>query len=159
MHKLTIQSVDCRAFHAHITLQISAAKLRGNRMRVILFQSRFAPMVQSGKKTQTIRKKARCKPGDQLSLRIWTGKPYRSKQKIFLSTVCVSVKKISIGHGLLRDEIDQEGDMISIDGFLLPSKDRAVLARSDGFECATDMLEFFKQNYGLPFHGELIQWS
>jgi hypothetical protein len=38
-------------------------------MRVIMFQPRFAGLVEAGLKTQTIRKNARCKIGDTLSLR------------------------------------------------------------------------------------------
>jgi uncharacterized protein YqfB (UPF0267 family) len=56
--------------------------------RTIMFQPRFARLVESGAKTQTIRVKSKAKhprplpkPGDFLSLREWEGKPYRSKQR------------------------------------------------------------------------------
>jgi hypothetical protein len=52
-------------------------------MKVLMFQPRFAPLVEAGTKTQTIRP-VRRRPivvGDELSLRAWTGLPYRSPQQ------------------------------------------------------------------------------
>lgn len=63
-------------------------------MRVILYQSGLGPKVLTGEKTTTLRsftglsKKgrigggAKCEPGDTLSHREWTGKAYRSKQRL-----------------------------------------------------------------------------
>jgi uncharacterized protein YqfB (UPF0267 family) len=121
-------------------------------MRVILFQSRFAPMVQSGKKTQTIRKKARCQPGDQLSLRQWSGRPYRSKQEELKAVVCTSVSTVSIGHG-------SEGTGMSINGEELNFHGRHLLAQLDGFMNAIEMRDWFREVHGLPFEGEIIQWD
>jgi hypothetical protein len=47
-----------------------------------MFQDRFADKVRDGRKLHTIRKTARCKVGDTLSLRRWSGTPYRSKQEL-----------------------------------------------------------------------------
>jgi hypothetical protein len=68
-------------------------------MRVIMFQDRFAELVRGGDKCQTIRWSARCRPGDVLSLRRWTGKPYRSKQETLREAVCTAVSPVAM-HGL-----------------------------------------------------------
>jgi hypothetical protein len=58
-------------------------------MIVYMFQDRFSELVRDGSKRQTIRKGLpRCKPGDTMSLRRWTGKPYRSKQEELRVAVC-----------------------------------------------------------------------
>ena len=120
-------------------------------MRVILFQPRFAELVRTGQKRQTIRKQARCKPGDLLSLRRWTGKPYRSKQQRLWGATCRSVCPISIGHGVYKDGI-------SVNGVECSMSQRARVAREDGFGCVTEMLDWFEQTHGLPFVGEVIAW-
>ena len=52
-------------------------------MRVIMFQPRFEEPILQGIKGSTIRGKARCKEGDELSLRVWIGKPYRQTTGAF----------------------------------------------------------------------------
>lgn len=51
---------------------------------VRMFKPQFAPLVESGKKLQTVRPtpKRMPKPGDKISLREWTGLPYRSNAVI-----------------------------------------------------------------------------
>jgi len=120
--------------------------------RVIVFQYRFADLVRAGKKTQTIRKTARCKPGDQLSLRRWSGRPYRSEQEILRSAVCKTVRYISIGY--------KPGKWgISVLGVELSESKREAMARADGFESEREMLAWFDKTHGLPFYGELIEWT
>jgi hypothetical protein len=116
---------------------------------VILFQDRFAGKVRDGSKCQTIRRAARCKPGDTLSLRRWTGKPYRSKQETLRETVCTAVFPVEI-----RDELGIE--WIRVNRVYV---NRARFARADGFACSTDMLAWFDGEHGLPFAGEVIMWS
>lgn len=116
-------------------------------MRVILFQDRFAELVRMGVKCQTIRKTARCSPGDVLSLRRWTGKPYRSKQEILKTAVCESVEELFLGMNTLR-----VGDRT-----LCPfSQD--CFAIDDGFQDMGEMREWFAKTHGLPFDGWLIKW-
>lgn len=117
-------------------------------MRVILFQKRFAPLVASGQKTQTIRKTAWCRPGDMLSLREWTGKPYRSKQRVLSEVVCKEIHRIDI-----------TGQAMFLDGFGLCLERKDKLATADGFVSWTDMREWFDTNHGLPFEGYLITWE
>ena len=120
--------------------------------RVLMCQERFAPKVHDGTKSHTIRKSARCKPGALLSLRRWKGKPYRSKQEILREAICTAVIQITIGNGPNQDEI-------CIGGILADPLTRDRLARADGFECATDLLHWFRDVHGLPFSGWLIEWS
>ncbi len=120
-------------------------------MRVILFQPQFAELVRAGTKTQTIRRTARCKPGDKLSLRRWTGKPYRSKQETLRTVTCTAVRSVRIG--------EPWPDGLVIDGVEMPTPDRARVARQDGFRCMTEMLDWFDEVHGLPFEGTIIEWS
>lgn len=55
-------------------------------MNVILFQPRFEPLILAGTKTTTIRPtrrdgRPRARSGEQVSLRVWSGLPYRSPQR------------------------------------------------------------------------------
>lgn len=110
-------------------------------MRVFLFKERFADLIVSGQKTTTIRATAWCKPGDDLSLRKWTGKPYRSKQAVLMDTKCQSVSPIFV------DEAPSPQDQLTPE-----------IARGDGFSSVEEMREFFRSVHGLPFHGDLIAW-
>lgn len=114
-------------------------------MRVILFQDRFADKVRDGSKTHTIRKTARCKPGDVLSLRRWTGKPYRSEQETLREAVCTAVHAVTIF------PFD-----VTVDGQRVPGQHLAV---KDGFRDWDEMREWFENVHGLPFVGWLIEWS
>lgn len=120
-------------------------------MRVLLFQPRFARLVESGKKRCTIRAKARCTYGDELSLREWTGKPYRSKQRELRPTArCKYVSPITI------EAATDDGLTIRVSG-LPVSADEVALA--DGFASARAMRRWFADTHGLPFRGELIEWE
>jgi hypothetical protein len=107
-------------------------------MRVFLFQDRFAELVRAGTKRQTIRARARCKPGDELSLRRWTGKPYRSKQEILRSG-----ERCNAVLGVLIEE-----DTIPDNDF----------AQADGFKDWGELLDWFRKTHGLPFEGECVRW-
>ena len=121
-------------------------------MRVIMFQDKFAPKVRDGSKCQTIRKAARCKAGDTLSLRRWTGKPYRSKQEIFCEVVCESVELVLI--------LCLLGEVMAAVGFkVIRGADADAFARADGFADFGEMVKWFENTHGLPFNGWLIKWS
>lgn len=109
-------------------------------MRVILFQDKFAELVRSGAKKQTIRRKSRCKPGDELSLRKWSGKPYRSKQETICNSVCTRVQEVRIYEGPATETSE-------------------ILARADGFSSHAEMQAWFKNTHGLPFEGQQIEWA
>lgn len=120
-------------------------------MRVILFQERFASLVEAGTKRQTIRKAARCKVGDVLSLRRWSGKPYRSKQVIIKQTVCTGISMVIIEERNLIFPYHPD----SVKSY----KEMNDFARSDGFSDYGEMADWFMETHGLPFVGEVIQWA
>lgn len=108
-------------------------------MAVIMFQPQFHKAVESGEKRQTIRppRKRPIKAGQELSLRAWTGKPYRSAQREIKKAVCQSIEPIRI------DETFSDDDE----------------ARRDGFSDAEEMREWFRSTHGLPFSGDRIRWA
>ena len=110
-----------------------------------MFQDRFAALVADGTKRQTIRAVARCAVGDTLSLRRWTGKPYRSKQETLRQAVCTAVRAVTISH------FDA-----AIDGRPTSGQHIAVC---DGFCDWEDMRDWFERTHGLPFRGALIEWG
>ncbi len=115
---------------------------------VRMFKPQFAGLVLSGEKCQTVRPvpKRMPKPGDRLSLRGWTGAPYRSKQRVLRETRVEFVASIRITH---------EG--ISLNG--RPLEHPFKFARADGFNTPQDMLDWFNATHGLPFEGIVIYWS
>lgn len=122
-------------------------------MRVLMFQDRFAGKVLDGSKPHTMRKTARCKPGYVLSLRRWTGKPYRSKQETLRTETCLSVEPVHM------ENVRGRGFSVSIDGRSLLLSQIEDLALADGFDSYADMVSWFLHTHGLPFDGFLISWK
>jgi hypothetical protein len=126
-------------------------------MPQILFIPRFVPAVESGEKRQTIRlprKKNPIYPGDNLILGTWTGKPYRSKvRRLREGETCLSVELIEI-----EDEAPHFPYRIGLKRTWLSVRDRMALARTDGFSSVRDMIDWFRENHGLPFRGVVIRW-
>lgn len=129
-------------------------------MRVITFQPRFHQAIRNGVKTSTIRLKARCKGGDELSLRAWTGKPYRSKQAELMRAECVRVTPIT----LMFDEaplyvLMRNAKHSEIHNVLQPDELQA-LAAHEGFTSAEDMRQWFATTYPEgKITGEIITWK
>jgi len=127
-------------------------------MRVIMFQPRFALAVACGAKRQTIRPRAGCAAGDELSLRRWAGKPYRSKQVEIMRATCTGVQQVFIDADIgcwPRSWI-----FINIDGGEeLSARQAERFARDDGFASRAEMREWFDRVHGLPFCGDLIRWA
>ena len=115
----------------------------------LMFQPQFEPLILSGRKPHTIRPKRKIslKVGQPLSLRVWTGLPYRSPQREFHSANVQKVCAIRI------DSVD-----IVIDGTILPPLLQDEMAWHDGFADAAALRDWFTRNHGLPFEGELIYW-
>lgn len=117
---------------------------------VRLFQPRFAALVEAGRKWQTVRPepKRMPKPGDTISLRCWTGAPYRSKQRI------IREAEIRDVHHTL---IDADGmNLYERDAAWAP--DRDAFARADGFADWREMRAWFETEYDLPFRGIVLYW-
>ena len=115
---------------------------------VRMFQPRFAPLVGSGKKRQTIRKtpKRMPKPGDVISCREWTGKAYRSTQWEIWRAEITEVSRVLVS----RNGVTIEGR---------DSWDLNRFAVHDGFADWEDLTEWFENTHALPFEGILIKWG
>ena len=102
-------------------------------------------------KHHAIRSGNRWKVGDKFSPRVWSGKPYNSKQIIIAPDITiVSVQKI---------EMDLNG-IFSVDGKYLDEIRFLELAKNDGLEF-NDMVNWFMPNYDKPkeFKGQIICWN
>ncbi len=120
---------------------------------VRMFKSQFAPLVLSGEKCQTVRPtpKRMPKPGDRISLRMWTGKPYRSKQRVLRESEIAAVQTITLcdtGRELL----------VYVNGHELHPEEINAFAKADGFSGGIEMLNWFESTHGLPFEGVVIKW-
>ncbi len=117
---------------------------------VRLFKPQFAAAVRAGTKRQTVRPTPARLPqeGDAISLRAWSGKPYRSPQ-------------IRLGEGIIDAvaTITLDAHGIEIGPELLRPADAAQFAREDGFSDEQQLLEWFDATHGLPFTGILICWT
>lgn len=123
-------------------------------MVAINFSAELARAVEDDDKRQTIRKTARCKPGDTLHL--YTG--MRTKSCRLLGEArCTMVRRVEIratemfldGHRLFpwlgsRDQLDPTD---------------TEFAEADGFPGFMEMAAWFDRKYGLPFEGVVIQWE
>ena len=111
------------------------------------FQPRFAPLVESGTKTQTIRavgKRRHASPGDALQL--YTG--MRTKQcRLLLNATCLSTQKIEITFG----------GAVYLDNQWLHPCYIYPLALADGFKSEDEFYEFFIKK--AAFEGVLIKWE
>jgi hypothetical protein len=119
-------------------------------MIVLMCQEQFHGKILDGSKKHTIRGNARCKPGDLLSLRKWTGRPYRSKQAVLKEVICTKVTPITI---------TQYGIYNSGEQGYISSLEQDLLAVADGFNNFYGLADFFSKTHGLPFTGFLIGWE
>jgi len=108
--------------------------------------------VRDGSKPHTMRSTARCKPGDVLSLRRWTGKPYRSKQELLRTETCLAVEPVHV------ENVRGRGFSVWVQGLGLLQHQIEHLALADGFDSYEDMAAWFLHTHGLPWDGFLIQW-
>jgi hypothetical protein len=102
-------------------------------------------------KWHTIRKGNRWKVGDWFHPRVWSGKPYRSKQVDI--SIPIEIKKI------WEFEMDLNG-VYSLDGKYLNNDLYEEFALNDGLS-EEDMQFWFMPNYNKPkqFKGQVICWS
>lgn len=113
------------------------------------FQSRFAPLVESGEKRQTIRaegKRRHARPGDALQL--YTGMRTKGCRKL-MDTKCTFATEVYICRGI-------GSPAVTLAEFGAPDPD--AFARADGFDDFHAMLDWFAKMHGLPFAGVLIKW-
>ena len=126
-------------------------------MPALNFQKRFAPLVESGQKRQTIRAHRRDgRPNATIGgrLYLYTGMRTKGCRKLG-EAICTRVRSIEIFKGTLGIfYIQTKGQLLSASG-----KEANRLARADGFNHASEMCRWIEETHGLPFHGVVIGWS
>lgn len=120
------------------------------------FMPRFAVLVETGAKTQTIRKTdRRAKPGDIAFL--YTGQ--RTKHcRLLGKGVIKHVQPVELGrrrNGLPYARLPMPKGQV----FELMTDSLDALARADGFADGDKMVRWFDSKYGLPFHGFVHAWT
>ena len=110
------------------------------------FKQHFSSVVASGEKCQTIRKprKRQTIPGDTLYL--YTGMRTKNVKKL-REAECIAVLPVIIGTS-----------SVTLNGETLKTSEIDKLAKLDGFGTAQAFYDFFEENHGLPFEGEVIKW-
>ncbi len=117
-----------------------------------------------GIKNQTIRAGHRFKVGDKFSPRVWSGKPYNSKQIIIAPDI--EVKKIfdfkitTEANSEMRDDLS---NFLYINSKLVMNNQYELLAANDGLT-VTDMCDWFKIVFEdgykhTAFSGQIICWN
>ncbi len=122
-------------------------------MTTIMFLKRFAEPIVAGTKRQTIRppRKRPITVGENLSLRVWKDKAYRSPQETLMDTTCSAVFDVVI---------EAAGFRIGGAGPLQTDRDALdEFARADGFTDWQDFAGHFDGFYGFPFAGVVHQWD
>ena len=115
-------------------------------MPVIGFKKHFKEAIISGEKRQTIRKQwiRPIKLGDTLFLSI--GMRTKNYQRLKVAE-CTSVTPVTI-----------RTSSVTLDDRDLNAKEIEEFAKLDGFSTAQAFYDFFEENHGLPFEGEVIKW-
>ena len=117
------------------------------------FKARFAPLIVSGEKAQTIRghRKRHARPGEPVQL--YTGMRTKRCRKIIPDPVCEAVEDILIRvpRGFEPCVVTQRGRT----GYVTPQ-----FAQADGFEGVEDFTRFWFDTHGPGlFEGVVIRWS
>lgn len=130
-------------------------------MNVLLIQPRFAEPVVSGRKLHSVwphRRDGRPRAsfGETLSIRVWTGLPYRSRQREIARVVVTEVDSVAI------HEDGLEWRPGGLAACFWHEQRKADLLRwfawSDGFANWPELKAWFQHTHGLPFQGTLIRW-
>ncbi len=118
-------------------------------MPALNFQARFAGLVESGAKRQTIRKRRKDgrdpKPSD--TLHFFTAMRTKACRRLGRAT-CTSVDPVYVGVAGIKIGCDW-----------IDVADEDVFARADGFASAAELIDWFSRTHGLPFEGLLIRWG
>jgi hypothetical protein len=120
------------------------------------FNARFADLVESGQKTQTIRAPRK--------------RPIICSDRLYLYTGMRTKGCRKLGEGLVERveliRLDRRGCSAGEEhphpmrgaGIHLSWHAVDRLALADGFTGSRDMLDWFEKTHGLPFTGSLIRW-
>ena len=110
------------------------------------FKRRFAPHIEAGRKTHTIRGKRKRPPRVGEICHCYVD-PRQRTMRLLGRWPCIKVEHIEIS-------ADHE---VEINGVRLSVRQRESLARRDGFTSFAEMMQFWKGR--LPFTGDIIHWE
>jgi len=123
-------------------------------MPALNFKTAFAPMVEAGIKTQTIRKprKRPWRRGDRVHL--YTGLRTQECRKLGEGEVLEVRRLLIAADG--RARFQQKGQLFPR---YMSAQELHEFAQADGFDTTEEFVEFFRSHYGLPFTGDVIYWG
>ena len=121
------------------------------------FKKQFAPQVESGDKTCTIRATDKgAKVGDTAYL--YYGQRTKQCRKLGEGTITgvwpITIWLTSLGKPLAEIQYPEMFKPMLYFGYHIDN-----LAKQDGFQDADEMVSFFAKQYGLPFNGFLHKWT
>lgn len=130
-------------------------------MVALNFKPDFVTAIDSGTKRRTIRAIRLTHGGPFLgcNLQLFTGMRTKKCEKI-RDAICTRLRRVVIDFSgvTLDGKVLYGGDAPAFMGGPDPENYDGDFARADGFDSFTDMAEFFRKQYGLPFYGQLIEW-
>ena len=97
-------------------------------------------------KFHTIRAGHRFKVGDKFSPRVWSGKPYNSKQIIIAPNI--EIKKVF--------SVSKDANLFVVNNIYFTTKQTIELAKNDGLDYL-DLIDWFQ--LPKPFTGQIICWN
>lgn len=120
-------------------------------MNVVTFKNHFEQPILAGVKDCTIRArrkdgKARAREGEMISLRVWSGAPYRSKQREFAQRTVKFIFPVRVNWSGIR----RADTHVSLD--------RSKMAKALGFQNWIEARKWYEAAHGLPFDGELLHF-
>ena len=121
-----------------------------SKMPALNFQKRFATLVESGRKRQTIRPEGKRSYRSGKTLYLYVGQRTQHCRKLG-EAVCRAVKPIVI---------NPEG--VWVGGERLYGAKLEAFARADGFASSAEFRDFFQRRYNYhtePFYGRVIEWE
>lgn len=130
-------------------------------MVALNFKYEFAVPIDAGKKCRTIRRVRKTgNPTRGNVLQLYTGLRTSQCEKI-RDVTCTRVRPVKIDHMGVNLDGRQlyAGDSPAYQGGPDAEHYDGDFARADGFDTFGDMLDFFDAHYGLPFEGQLIEWT
>lgn len=116
-------------------------------MPALNFMKRLAPLIESGAKRHTVRRKAKrpIKSGD--SLYLFTGMRTKHCRRL-MDTECTHVQRIQI----------RSDRTLHIGATRVPYIAADDFAKADGLRDFAELAVWISDNYGLPFDGVVIHW-
>lgn len=130
---------------------------------LLRFQNSLDPLASQNDKLHTIRAKtvnkktgavtSRWKQGDKASLRVWSGKAYRTPQII----IAPDVELVKVGD-FKKEYTDHSGMAPFINGRFINPDTLCDVAENDGLEYH-DLLAWFKWSDSKPFDGQILCWK